>query len=420
MLTRIRAYNFWEQEKVNAGYFRSEYMDKISSFLGNKLIKVLLGQRRAGKSFILRMIIKKLIETDHIPRKNILYINMDISAFDFINDAKALSEVIDEYRNALKPEGKIYIFVDEVQEIADWEKVANSLSQDYTQEYELFIAGSNSKLLAGELSTYLSGRYITINIFPFSYFEYLGFYDLKSNKENYLNYMQMGGIPELYNLPNQELRINYISALKDSIILRDIIQRYNIRDVVLLRRLIDFAVDSQSSLFSINKIVNTFKSMGTKTNQETISAYLSYLSDVYFLHESTRYDLKGKRILKGERKYYLNDLSFKNYLTSSFDKGIGKSLENAIYLHYKRQGYQIYTGVFNTKEIDFVIEQNGEKKYIQVAYTLANEDVIKREFGNLKKIKDNYEKLVITLDDISIGNIDGIKNIQAWKLDATR
>ena len=416
MLNKISEYNFWSQEKIKIGYFRNEYMDKISNFVGTALIKVLLGQRRSGKSFILRMIIKKLIETDKVARNNIFYINKDISAFDFISDAKILHEVIEEYRQRLKPKGKIYIFIDEIQEIVGWEKVVNSLSQDYTQEYELFIAGSNSKLLAGELATYLSGRYITINIYPFSFFEYLGFYNLIASKEHYLNYLQLGGIPELYNLPNQELRINYISALKDSIILRDIIQRYNIRDVILLRRLIDFVIDSQSSLFSANKIANTLKSIGVKTNQETISAYLGYLSDVYFLHESARYDLKGKRILAGERKYYLNDLSFKYYLTSSFDKGIGKSLENAIYLHYKRQGYEIYTGVFNNKEIDFVMERNGEKKYIQVAYSLPNEAVIEREFGNLKKIADNFEKVVITLDDMIIGQIDGIKHIQAWQL----
>ena len=416
MLEIIRKFNFWEKEEVSAGYLRVEYINKISNFLGNRLIKVLLGQRRSGKSFILRMIIKKLIENDKVPRNNILYINKDISAFDFISNAKILNDVIDEYLKTLKPGGRIYIFVDEIQDILNWEKIANSLSQDYTREYELFIAGSNSKLLSGELSTYLSGRYLIINIYPFSYSEYLGFYNLESGKNNYINYLQMGGIPELYNLPTRELRINYISALKDSIILRDIIQRYKIRDVVLLRRLIDFVIDSSSSLFSVNKVVNTLISIGIKTNQETISTYLGYLSNVYFLHESARYDLKGKRILKGERKYYINDLSFKIYLTSSFDKGIGKLLENAVYLHFKREGYQIYTGIFSNKEIDFVIEKNGIKKYIQVAYTLADETVIEREFGNLKKIKDNFEKIVVTLDDITIGNIEGIKNLQAWKL----
>ncbi len=416
MFKDIKKYNFWKNKKFDDGYLRESYMSKISDFIGNKLIKVLLGQRRSGKSFVLRMIIKKLIERDKVSRKNILYINKDISAFDFIVNAKSLSNLVDEYHKKLKPKGKVYIFIDEVQEIKNWEKYINSLSQDYTQEYEIFISGSNSKLLSGELSTYLSGRYITVNIYPFSYSEYLGYYKKEASKESYIDYLTFGGIPELYNLPNEELRINYISSLKDSIILRDIIQRYNIRDILILRRILDFVIDSQGSLFSANKVVNTFNSIGIKTNQETISSYLGYLAEVYFLHEAKRYDLKGKKILNGERKYYLNDLAFKNYLTSSFDKGISKLLENAIFLHYKRQGYDISVGYYNKKEIDFVIERNGIKKYIQVAYNLTDEKVIKREFGNLKLIKDNFEKIVVTLDDITIGNVEGIKHLQAWKL----
>jgi len=187
--------------------------NKISSYLGNKLVKVLLGQRRSGKSFIMRMIIKKLIETDNIPRNNIFYINKDISAFDFISNAKILNKIIAEYHKVLTPKGKVYIFIDEIQEILNWEKIVNSLSQDYTKEYELFITGSNSKLLSGELSTYLSGRYITINIYPFSFSEYLGFYNIEPDKKTYINYLQMGGIPELYNLPDKELRTQIIFLL---------------------------------------------------------------------------------------------------------------------------------------------------------------------------------------------------------------
>ncbi len=415
MLEDIKEYNFWNNQDIVVGFFRKEYMNKISDFLGNKLVKVLLGQRRVGKSYILRMIIKTLIEEKGVSPQNILYINKDIKNFDFINNADDLHKLILSYKKELKPKGKIYIFIDEVQEIKEWEKIVNSLSQDYRSETEVFITGSNSKLLSGELATYLSGRYIKLMIYSFSYKEYLDFYKLSSNKENYLNYLEMGGIPELYNLPNKELRINYISALKDSIILRDIIQRYNIRDVNILKKLIDFVIDSQSSLISANKISKTLSSSGFKVNVETIATYLNYLTEVFFLHESARYDLKGKSILQGERKYYLNDLSFKTYLSSSFDKGIGKLLENAVYLHYKRLGYQIYTGKFNNKEIDFVLEKKGIKKYIQVAYILSDDVVIKREFENLKKIKDNYEKLVITLDDLCMGNNEGIVHCQAWK-----
>ncbi len=415
MIEILKKYNFWDGKKIDLGYKRDFYLNKMNSYLGNKLIKVVLGQRRTGKSYIFRMIIDSLIEKKNINAKNILYINKDLHDFDFITDNKILNEVIDTYKKKMKIKGKIYLFIDEIQEILNWEKSINSLSQDYTQEYEVFITGSNSNLLSSELSTYLSGRYVVIEIYPFSYYEYLGFYNLEKSKLSYLAYLNKGGLPELYNIP-EDLIINYIKALKDSIILRDIVQRYNIRDITLLKRLIDFIIDSQATLFSPNKISNTFKSRGIKTNNETISTYLGYLTEVFFIHESFRYDLKGKRILAGERKCYLNDLSFKHYLSSSFDKGISKYLENAIFLHYKREGYQVFTGKIDNKEIDFVIEKGSEKKYIQVAYLLSDENVIKREFGNLSLIKDNFEKIVITLDDINIGNIDGVKHISAWEL----
>jgi len=415
MIEILKKYNFWNNKKIDLGYRRDFYLDKIDSYLGNKLIKVVLGQRRTGKSFIFRMIIDSLIKKNKINAKNILYINKDLQEFDFINDNKSLISVIDMYKKKMKVKGKVYLFIDEVQEIKNWEKSINSLSQDYTQEYEIFITGSNSNLLSSELSTYLSGRYVVIEVFPFSYQEYLGFYKLEKSKLTYISYLKKGGLPELYNIPD-DLIVNYIKALKDSIVLRDIVQRHNIRDITLLNRLIDYIIDTQSTLFSPNKITNTFKSRGIKTNIETVSTYLSYLTEVFFIHESFRYDLKGKRILAGERKCYLNDLSFKHYLSSSFDKGISKYLENAIFLHYKREGYQIFTGKLDNKEIDFVIEKGSEKKYIQVAYLLTDENVIKREFGNLSLIKDSFDKIVITLDDINIGNIDGVKHISAWEL----
>jgi len=416
MINILREYNFWDGQKIETGFFRKSYLKNISSYLNNKLVKVLLGQRRTGKSYIFRMLIKELIEKHKVSSKNILYINKDIRALDFIDSASKLDEIIRLYIKELVPKGKIYIFLDEVQEIIGWEKSVNSMSQDYTRKFEIFITGSNANLLSSELSTYLSGRYMTINIYPFSYTEFLGFFKLKRNKESYIKYLNTGGIPELYNLSNKELKINYISALKDSIILRDIIQRHNIRDVNLLNRLIDFVIDTQASLFSPNKIVKTLKSLGVKTNIETISTYLNYLTETFFIYEAFRFDLKGKRILAGERKYYLNDLSFKYYLSSSFDRGISHFLENAVYLHYKRNGYNVFIGKLKDKEIDFIVEKNNIKKYVQVAYMLTDENVIKREFGNLLAIKDNYEKLVVTLDDLNIGIIDGVKHINAWSL----
>ena len=255
---------------------------------------------------------------------------------------------------------------------------------------------------------------MSFEVFPFGYGEYCGIKKLEKNKITFLDYLKNGGIPEIYSLNNIELQQNYIASLKDSIILRDIIQKNNVRDVVLPGKLVDFLIDSVGSPFSVNSVVKTLTNSGYRTNNETIGTYLTFLKEAFFIHDSVRYDLKGKKILKGEKKYYLNDLSFKYYLSSSFDFSIGRYLENVIYMELKRQQYKVYTGKINGKEIDFIAEANGDKKYIQVTYLLSDETVINREFGNLELIKDNYEKLVISLDDINMGNREGVKHVNAW------
>lgn len=361
------------------------------------------------------MIIKHLIEKQGVLRENIIYINKDIAELDFIDNSKQLVQIINEYQDTLKPAGKVFILLDEVQEIKDWEKAVNSFSQDYKFNYELFITGSNANLLSTELSTYLSGRYISFDVFPFSYEEYIGFKNMKKNKDSFLHYLKNGGIPESCNLEDPEIKKNYLLNLKDSILLRDIVRRCNVRDVYLLEKLLNFIIDSIGSFFSINSVVNYLKSSGYKANPETVGNYVGYLGQAYLIHEADRYDVKGKRILSGEKKYYLNDLGFKYYLSSSFDFGVGKYLENAVYLDLKRKGYTVYTGKLRDKEIDFIADKDDIKKYIQVCYLLADESVVEREFGNLEQIADHYEKMVISLDDINLGNRRGIKHINAWE-----
>jgi len=227
---------------------------------------------------------------------------------------------------------------------------------------------------------------------------------------------ELGFNPEQHEQIKKELRSNYLSALKDSIVLKDIVQRHSIREVSLLSKLVDYLIDSPATLLSVNNIVKAFSATGIKTNTETISQYLQYLCEAFFIHESNRYDIRGKKILTGEKKYYLNDLAFKQYLTSGFDTGFSKYLENLVYLHYKRMGYTIYTGKTGDQEIDFIAEKNGIRKYIQVAYLLNSEEVIKREFGNLELVKDNFEKTVISMDDLCLGNLNGIIHLQAWEM----
>jgi predicted AAA+ superfamily ATPase len=411
----LKKYNYWTREEINTGYFRPNYIDRFSRYLNNRLVKVIMGQRRAGKSYLMRMIIKHLIEQEGVPRENIIYINKDIAELDFIDNSKQLVQIINEYRDNLKPAGKVFILLDEVQEIKDWEKAVNSFSQDYKFNYELFITGSNANLLSTELSTYLSGRYISFDVFPFSYEEYIGFKNMKKNKDSFLHYLKNGGIPESCNLEDPEIKKNYLLNLKDSILLRDIVRRCNVRDVYLLEKLLNFIIDSIGSFFSINSVVNYLKSSGYKANPETVGNYVGYLEQAYLIHEADRFDVKGKRILSGEKKYYLNDLGFKYYLSSSFDFGVGKYLENAVFLDLKRKGYTVYTGKLRDKEIDFIAEKDDIKKYIQVCYLLADESVVEREFGNLEQVADHYEKMVISLDDVNLGNRRGIKHINAWE-----
>jgi predicted AAA+ superfamily ATPase len=414
-LNILGKYNYWTNEEINTGYFRQRYVDRFSRYLDNRLVKVIMGQRRAGKSYLMRMIIKHLLEKQGVPRENIFYINKDIAELDFIDNSKQLVQTINQYRETVKPAGKVFILLDEVQEIKNWEKAVNSFSQDYKFDYELFITGSNANLLSTELSTYLSGRYISFEVFPFSYEEYTGFKNMKKNKDSFLHYLKNGGIPESFNLEDPEMKKNYLLSLKDSILLKDIVRRYNVRDVYLLEKLLNFISDSIGSLFSINSVVNYLKSSGYKTNAETVGNYVGYLEQAYLIHQADRYDVRGKRILTGEKKYYLNDLGFKYYLSSSFDFGVEKYLENAVYLDLKRKGYTVYTGKFRDKEIDFIAEKDNMKIYIQVCYLLADESVVEREFGNLEQITDHYEKIVISLDDVNLGNRNGIRHVNAWE-----
>lgn len=412
----LEKYNFWHGEPVKYGLSREDYIAKLEKYLGNSLIKVLIGQRRAGKSYVMRQLIDVLITKKSVAPKNIFYLNKEMADFDFVQTREDLQSLIKLYQARLKVKGKIYILLDEVQEIIAWEKIVTSLAQDYKDQYELFITGSNSNLLSGELATYLSGRYVEFEILPFSYQEYLMMIGERRGRASYLDFLQTGGLPELFNLNGDETKSHYISSLYDTIILKDIVSRYKIRDIYLIEVVFRYLVDNISNLFSVNNIVKALKQHNPSVNFETVSSYVKYLLRSYLLFEAERYDIKGKAILGSAKKYYLNDLAFKNYVSSSFDYGLGKHLENAIYLHYRRAGYHIYVGKIGQREVDFIIERGDEKKYIQVAFSLVEEKTIDREYKSLESIPDHYEKLVISLDDFTLKNKDGVKHIQAWEL----
>ena len=415
-ITILRRYNLWNAHSFDFGFWRTEYTNKLLDYTGNRLIKVLIGQRRAGKSYILRQVAKQLIENG-IPSQNTLFINRELTDFDFIKSYKELDELIKLYKSELAPIGKIYIFIDEIQLIDSWEKVINSYSQDYTADYEIFISGSNSKMLSGELATLLSGRYVCFNVFPYSYSEYLSITNRKQGKQSYVEYMNNGGLPELFSLPEKlDIRRNYMSAIKDTILLRDIIQRYNIREPKLLEDIFIFLVNNASNLISINNITKYFKGQGRKASYDIISAYIRYIEDSFLIHRCERYDIKGKDTLSGNAKFYINDLAYKNYLYPGYGYGIGYSVENLVYLELLRAGYEVYTGNVKDKEVDFVAQKTGDTIYVQCTYILAEESTIEREVSALEAINDHFKKFVVSLDDITLPVRNGIKHIQAWNL----
>ena len=353
----LRRYNFWGSDSIDLGYKRSTYVDNIAGYIGSKLIRVLVGQRRSGKSYILRQIAGELIDSGINPN-NILFINKEFTDLEFLKNYKDLDEVIKAYKKELNPVGKIYIFIDEIQMIDGWEKVVNSYSQDYSESYELFISVSNSKMLSGELATLLSGRYISLEVFPFSYQEYLGITQQQCGRQSYSDYMSSGGLPELFMLNKPELKRNYVSAIKDTVLLRDIIQRYNVRDAKLLEDIFAFLVNNASNLVSIANIVNFFKSQGRKTSYDAVSNYIGYIEDAFLIHKCDRYNIKGKDIMSGNAKYYINDLAYKNYLYPGYGYGYGYLAENLVYLELKRTGYNVYVGSLRNKEVDFIA--NGD------------------------------------------------------------
>lgn len=413
--TALEKYNFWNGNVPELGFARKDYTDKILDYTGNKLVKVLVGQRRVGKSYLLRQIASRLIESGVNPQ-NIFYINKEFTDFDFIGDNKDLEALLKLYKEKLNPAGKVWLFIDEIQNIAGWEHFVNSLSQDFVDSYEIFISGSNSKMLSGELATLLSGRYVNFEIFPFSFNEYAGITKKEISKQSFIDYLESGALPELFVLPGDETKRNYISAIKDTVLLRDIIQRHNIKEPKLLEDIFVYLVNNASNLTSIPNILNFFKSNNRKTTYDTISNYIGYIEDTFLIHKTERYDIRGKETISGNCKYYINDLSFKNYLYPGFGYGIGYKLENLVYLELRRAGYDVYVGALREKEIDFVAKKSDRIIYIQSAYLLSDEQTAQREYAPLEAIQDNHEKLVVSLDDISLSSNNGIKHVKVWEM----
>ena len=417
LLHNLSEYNVWKGEYLPEGFRRVTYLKKIYGMINTAVIKVLIGQRRVGKSYLLRQIINSLVRDFSVPPVNIFYLNKEQLVFDEIVDVKKLDLLFRLYLSTYKPKGKVYIFLDEIQTIDQWEKFVTSYSQDINQEFEVFITGSNSQILSSELSTLLSGRYVEMKIFPFSYEEFTDYLNVTVNRESFIEYLKTGGLPELFNFKSFEAQMYYVESLKNTIILKDIVERHKIKDVNLLELIFRFIMLNIGNLTSVNAIVKYFKSTGKRVNFETVSDYTAYLLQSMVLHSSERIHLKTKQILRGERKFYLNDMSFRNFLYGERYFDPAAYLENHVFLKLLDKGYQVFTGAFRDGEIDFVALKANERHYFQVSYLLESEKTLKRETENLLRIKDNFPKFLITMDAVSRLNINGIEHILAWELD---
>ena len=391
---------------------RELYIEKIKPFIDKDIIKVLTGIRRSGKSVMLKLIMEEL-KQNKIDEKQFININFE----NLINIELTTADKLHEYilKKASEIKKKCYIFLDEIQEVKDWEKCINSLRVNEEYDFDIYITGSNAKLLSGELSTYLAGRYIEFVIYPFSFKEFLE--TLKSiqqdvsTREAFQKYVKFGGMPFLYNLAfEEEASLQYLKDIYSSIILKDITQRNKIRDTDLLERVISYLIMNVGNNFSATSISKFFKSENRKVSVETILNYIKAAEESFLIYKVSRDDLVGKKILNVNEKYYIADHGMREAILGSNQRDINQIFENIIYLELLRKGYNVRVGKVDNLEVDFVCTKGNEKIYVQVAYLLASSETIEREFTSLEKIDDNYPKYVISMDEFDMSR-NGIIHI---------
>ncbi len=381
---------------------REKYLNKISKYIDKDLIKVIVGQRRVGKSYLLYQIIDLINETHK--NANIIYINKESHEYDEIVDSESLIKYVEKRVGAKKN----YLFIDEVQDIVDFEKAVRSFSS--SGKFDIYLTGSNANLLSGELATYLSGRYIEFPVFGLTYNEFLQFHKLKESNDSFLKYISYGGLPYLSNLElNDEVVYDYLINVYNTILLKDVVARYKIRNVAFLERLVEYLADNVGSLVSAKKISDFLKSQKINISPNIVLDYLSYLNSSYFIYRVSREDIQGKKIFEINDKFYFEDLGLRHSIKRYKQVDINKVLENLVFLHLRNQNYTITVGKLKEKEIDFVCSKQNKKIYVQVAY-IINEGNKDREFGNLLAISDNYPKYVVSADEI-IGENNEYKGV---------
>ncbi len=386
---------------------RPRYLNRIIPFIDAPLIKVLTGIRRAGKSSILALLQDELIKRG-IPSKRILAYRFDSLQYEEINTARKL---YDEIRGKLSSEQKTYIFLDEIQEVKEWEKAVNSLMSDY--DVDIYVTGSNSRMMSSEIATYLTGRYIAFEVYPLAFSEYLDFRNnytqLSDNRTEFARFLRYGGFPAVHLTDYSEGEVyQIVHDIYNSIIFTDIVKRSQIRKIDQLERIVKYMFSTVGQTFSAQSISKFLKSEHRSLDIETIYEYLKKLEGAFILHRCSRYDIQGKETLKTLEKYYLSDMSLR-YAMLSYDPGeIAAMIENTLYNELCSRGYSVCVGKLDTKEIDFVATKADQKLYIQATTAIKSTDTEKREYENLLSIHDNYPKYVLRLDEFANGNHEGI------------
>lgn len=395
---------------------REMYLNKIRDSYNSELIKVIVGVRRSGKSVLMMQIIEELKERG-IHEDHIIYINFEDYDYTDYTKPKEFNKYVKE---KIKDKEKYYLFFDEIQNVEEFEKVINSFRA--TMNVSIFITGSNSKVLSSDLSTHLAGRYIKIKIMPFTFLEYMELQNSqginKNKDEAFLEYIEWGGMPQIYNSTSIQERKMYLRDLYNTVILKDIVERNIIKDVNLLNRVIQFMMENIGGVISANSITKFLKSDNIKTSLDTILNYIEYINNSMIVDKVSRYNIRGKSVMTLLEKYYLVDLGLLQLKSSPIEKKVGGRLENIVYNELIARGYDVYIGKTDNGEIDFVVDNFGDRFYIQVADYLSSDEVIEREFGAYKNVADNFPKYVITMDKMNYSR-DGIihKNIIDWLLE---
>ena len=384
---------------------RTHYLDKITPYINKGVIKILTGQRRVGKSYILQAVEQEIRR--YSSDANFITINLEDFAFSHITDASGLYEAID---GKLINGKKNYIFIDEIQEVKGFEKVVRSLN--LSPDNDIYVTGSNSAMLSSEIASRLAGRSVEIRVHPLSYPEFLRFHDMEDSDMAIDLYLRYGGMPYLRNLPLIETWNEYLSGLIDALVYRDIVTRHSIRNNDFLQRLMMYMADNIGQIFTAKRIADYLKSQRVSGTVTSVQSYADYICDAYIVNKVKRWDIEGKKYFEIGEKYFFEDLGIRNNIIGYRPMDIGGLLENAVYNKLALDGYDVKVGVIGKgREIDFVADRNGERRYVQVAVNVDNPETARREFGNLAEIDDNYEKIVVTYRDSAPNTLDGISMI---------